>query len=200
MELKPEDLNRFFDALARRWHHPTTVILVGGAASFVFGGVRPTQDIDFEVRLKDPTASWETFDAAVQAARDETAIHVQYSESVERWSQLAFLDYRKHTRPFKRFGALDVRVLDPLYWSIGKIGRYWDQDIKDLIAVFQRHHTDPVALATLWHEVLRRSPKSTQLASVRRQALHFFETHGPRIWGSALPLERIRTLFSVKGV
>jgi hypothetical protein len=132
----------------------------------------------------------------VRGASAETGIYVQYSESVERWSQLAWLEYREHTRLFKRFGPVEVRVLNPPYWSIGKIGRYWDQDVADLVAVFTRQPPDALALATLWSRVLRASPQSTLLASVRRQALHFFETHGAAIWGPTLPLERIKPLFT----
>lgn len=162
----------------------------------MLGGVRPTLDVDFEVRFRSAKATWEDFTAAVRGVTANTGIGAQYAESVERWSQLTLLDYRRHTRRVKRFGAIDVQVLEPAYWSIGKMGRYWDQDVQDMLAVFRRHKPDPLALARLWHRAIRRSPKSTQLALARRQALHFFGTFGRKIWGSSFSMEPIQRVFS----
>lgn len=162
----------------------------------MLGGVRPTLDVDFEVRFRSAKATWEDFTAAVRGVTANTGIGAQYAESVERWSPLTLLDYRRHTRRVKRFGAIDVRVLEPAYWSIGKMGRYWDQDVQDMLAVFRRHKPDPLALARLWHRAIRRSPKSTQLALARRQALHFFGTFGRKIWGSSFSMEPIQRVFS----
>ena len=194
--MKRQDLTRFFRELSQRWTHPTTVRLIGGGGAFVLGGVRPTLDVDFEVHFKTPAASWEAFSAAVAEVSSLTGIGAQYSESIERWSQLTLLDYRKHTRLVRQFGAIEVRVLDPLYWSIGKMGRYYDQDVQDMIAVFQRQKPDPVALARLWHQSLQQSPKSTQLGLARRQALHFFQTHGRHIWGPSFRIAAIEKVFS----
>ena len=74
------------------------------------------------------------------------------------------------------------------------MSRYEDRDIHDLIAVFRRHQPDPVAVARVWHRALRKSPKSTQLRLTLEQALHFFRTHGKRIWGSALSLATIEAI------
>ena len=194
--MKRDDLDRFFSELASRWTHPTTVRLLGGAGSLVLGGARPTMDVDFEVHVHSPKASWESFEDAMRATMAETKIGAQYAESVDRWSQITFLDYRRHTRSVKQFGAIEVRVLEPGYWSIGKIGRYWDQDIQDMIAVFTREQPDPVELARLWSRAIAESPRSTQLSLVKRQALHFFETFGRRIWGDAFSIERIHHVFT----
>lgn len=196
--MNQRDLDRFFRTLSVRWRHPTTILLIGGAGSFLLGGARPTLDVDFEVRFHSGKATWEAFEAAMRDVTAQTGIGAQYAESVERWSQLTLLDYRRHTKRTGRFGAIDVHVLEPAYWSIGKMGRYWDQDIQDMVAVFQRHKPDPLALARLWHRAIMRSPKSTQLQLAKRQALHFFETFGTKIWGSSFSMEPIRRLFLVK--
>ena len=197
MELKPQDVERFFQELSLHWKRPTRVLLIGGAGALLMGGVRPTMDVDFEVQFLSRGGSWEPFEEAVRKVREGTGIGAQCAESIERWSELTLLDYRRHSRPVGRFGKIEVRVLEPEYWSIGKIGRYWDQDIQDMIAVFKRQKPDPLRLAQIWAQAIARSPKSTQLALVRRQTLHFFQTSGKEIWGNTLPLERINALFSL---
>jgi hypothetical protein len=197
MELKPQDVKRFFQELSRQWRHPTRLLLIGGAGALLMGGARPTMDVDFEVQFLSTEGSWELFEEAVRKVTEETGIGAQCAESIERWSELTLLDYRRHSRRVGRFGAIEVRVLEPEYWSIGKIGRYWDQDIQDMIAVFKRQKPNPVRLAQIWARAISRSPKSTQLALVRRQALHFFRTSGTEIWGKTLPLEKVNTLFSL---
>jgi len=190
------ELEQFWERLAAVWPHPTTVYLTGGAAALVLGGARPTRDIDFEVQFHSPRPNWEAFASAVDAVSQATGIGAQYAESIDRWSQVTFLDYREHTRPVRRFGQLEVRVLDLLHWSIGKISRFYDQDAQDLIAVFKRHRPDPLKVATLWERALRASPKSTQLRPTREQALYFFRTHGRRIWGKQFSLEAVEAVFS----
>ena len=197
--MKRAQIDRFFHELSKKWKFNTRILLLGGAEALILGGTRPTLDVDFEVQFRARGASWEEFGGAVQEVSAKTGIGVQYAESVERWSQVTFLDYRRHTRPVKRFGTIEVRILQPVYWSIGKIARYWEQDIKDLVSVFHREKPDPLKLAEIWALALRRSPRSTQLALVRRQALHFFRTFGKRIWGSRYRPERIERLFHQGG-
>ena len=48
--MKRQDLDQFFRELSARWRYPTRILLIGGAGSLVLGGVRPTFDVDFEVR------------------------------------------------------------------------------------------------------------------------------------------------------
>ncbi len=195
--MKSQDVNRFFQELSRQWRYPTRVLLIGGAGALLMGGARPTLDVDFEAQFLSTEGSWEPFEEAVRKVSEKTGIGAQCAESIERWSELTLLNYRRHSRKVGRFGAIEVRVLEPEYWSIGKIGRYWDQDIQDMIAVFKRQKPDPVRLAQVWAKAIARSPKSTQLALVRRQAIHFFRTSGKEIWGDALPLGKINALFSL---
>ena len=159
------------------------------------GGSRPTLDVDFEVHISASGDSWERFEAKVRQVSARTGIGAQFAESVERWSQLSFLDYRRHARRFRKFGALEVRILEPAYWSIGKIGRYWDQDIQDMRAVFRKQRPAPAQVARVWIRALASSPKSSQLALVRRQAAHFFKTYGKEIWGEVFALEPVLGMF-----
>lgn len=192
-----ETIDLFFQTLSEEWPHAAEILLVGGAVALVLGGNRPTEDIDFEVSLVPGAKRWDDFQSVVEEVKEKTKIRVQFSESIERWSMISFLDYanHKHRILFKRYGKIHVFLLKPAYWSIGKVGRYLDQDIKDMILVFSKEKIDPLALARLWRKALDQSPRSTQLFNVKKQMHHFFKRYGPKIWGRYLPLEKILPLF-----
>lgn len=189
-----EMLDLFFKRLSEEWPHQTKILLIGGAASLVMGGERPTRDVDFEVSFALKDIDREGFETAIQRIQEKTGIDAQFSETVERWSMISFLDYSKHRRPFKRYGKINVSFLDPLYWSIGKVSRYWDQDIQDMIFVFSKYKVDPTRLAQLWKRALKESPLSDRLLGAKKQMHHFFKTYGPKIW-KGIPLEKILPLF-----
>lgn len=189
-EKRLAQLERFLQELARRWKQPLKVTLTGAWAVAVWGYVRATQDVDFEVEgLRADNA--EAFDAAARAAGEAAGLAVQYSTNIDRWSSIVLLDYRQHTTRWKRAGAIDVHVLDVKHWSIGKINRYIDRDIQDLIEAFGRLKPDPVALAQFWRTAIAKSPASTQQWQTKQQALSFFRQHGRAVWGDHVPLERI---------
>lgn len=196
--MRRKDIEGFFEVLARKWPSGTKVILTGGTASLLMGGKRPTLDIDFEVAFRSKRPGWAAFEKAVRETEKETGISAQFSEEIERWSQISYLDYRKHVRPFGKFGRIELCILEPVYWSIGKIARYWDQDIQDLICVFKKEGPEPVDIARLWLKALRKSPPSSALFTVRQNAIHFFKTFGRRIWGKHFAEEEILPLFTKK--
>ncbi len=193
--LTAKTLGLFFKALAEEWPHPAEILLLGGAAGLVVGNNRPTRDVDFEVSFASKRAGRKRFQSAVRRATERTGIDAQFSENVARWSMISFLDYSKHRKPFKRYGKIRVSFLDPPYWSIGKVSRYWDQDIRDMIFVFSKVPVDPVRLARLWERALKESPLSDRLFGVKTQMCNFFKTYGRKIWGRSCPLEKILPLF-----
>ena len=138
--MDPAVIDRFFRILAKEFDRPATVILTGAAAGSLLGHIRASRDIDFAVRVspRDEDA-WERLAIAIDRARQRVGIEVNYAEDIDRWSSVTLLDYRRHTTAYRRFGALQVRVLDPVYWSIGKLGRYLELDVHDLLAVLRRH-------------------------------------------------------------
>jgi len=189
-----ETIELFFETLAGAYPEPVDILLIGGAAALLMGGTRATYDIDFEVRPKNPKADLETFFHKTREIADRTGIGAQFGTSVERWSELSLLDYAEHKRPFKKYGSLAVYLLEPPYWAIGKVARYWDQDIQDMISVFSHEKTDAQALAGIWRGVLKESQPSTVLFNLKKQMQHFFKTYGPGIWGRSLPLDKILPL------
>ena len=186
-------MDAFFQALAKRWTHPTKITVTGAWAAAAWDVHRPTQDIDCEVgglsneQLAD-------FDRAADAAGKEAGILLQYSTDIDRWSQITMLDYRESAQPWKRFGSINIYVLDPLHWSIGKIGRGINKDIDDLVNVFKRVQPDPAAVAMIWRKALEASPRSSQLWLTKQQALGFFRQHGRKIWGEQFSLKRVEQI------
>ena len=185
----------FFKALAKHWPYPSKIIVTGAWAAQEWGSVRPTQDIDFEIQLVGRKTKIEEFQKAVQEASRISGLQAQFSTDIDRWSQITYLDYRKWAKVYKKFNKLTVTVMDPLYWSIGKIARFWDQDLQDLIQVFKSVKPDPIQVALLWNKALRKSPQSNALFLVKKNALYFFKTFGPQLWGKAFQLEKIEKIF-----
>ncbi len=177
-------IDRFFRTLAREFKEPAAIIVTGAAAGSLWGHIRPSQDIDFGIRLlgNDP-AGWERFQAAVDQTVQQTGLQVNYAEDIDRWSSITLLDYRRHTEPYRRFGKLNVRLLDPVYWSIGKLGRYFDLDVDDVVTVLKRKNVPAASAIRLWAKALRASPQSTAISQFRIQVEHFLRTYGRTIWG-----------------
>src|SRR5206468_1685546 len=90
---------------------------------------------------------------------------------------------RRHTLSYRKFGPLEVSLLDPAYWSIGKMTRYLDSDIRDMRQVFKKRRISPARLARIWGKALKKSPRSAALGQFRKQAEHFIKTYGRKIWG-----------------
>ena len=183
--MSPRQIEQFFGALALELAQPATVILTGAAAGSLWGHVRPSLNIDFAIRpTRHGTANWTRVEEAVARTTQRTGISVNYAEDIDRWGAISLMDYAKQTRPYRRFGALRVRLLDPAYWSIGKISRYLDPDVQDLVGVFTRQPMTTKRLLTIWAKALRASPPSTACTLFRQQAEHFLRTYGARIWGT----------------
>jgi len=184
-------IDAFFRVLAEQWREEAVVLLTGAAAAAIWGHVRPSVDIDFAVRVrKRGKSAWEKLEDAIGRTVRLTGIQANYAEDIDRWGLITLLDYRRHTRPYRRFGPLEVRLLDPAYWSIGKMTRYLDPDVRDMVQVFKRQRVPAERLARLWGKALRRSPRSTAVSQFRRQVEHFFRSYGRAIWGREFDPER----------
>jgi hypothetical protein len=200
--MDPRTIDRFFRILAREFGRRTTVIVTGAAAGSLWGHVRPSRDIDFGVELprRDPPA-WDAFQAAVDRTSQQTGIQANYAEDIDRWSSISLLDWRRHTVRHRRFGKLEVRVLDPIYWSIGKLGRYFDLDVHDMVAVLKRKHLPASRVLRVWATALRASPRSTALFQFRTHVEHFLRAYGRTIWGRRFdPGTAIRTFHQAAGI
>lgn len=189
--MTPQQIDRFFRTLAREYPHSATVIVTGAAAAALWGHVRPSLDIDFSIRTgqRSPSA-WSELEQAIDRTVRLTGIRVNYAEDIDRWSSVSLMDYRRHTMPHRRFASLEVRLLDPTYWSIGKLSRYLEPDVNDLVNVVQRWRIRADRLIQVWGRAVRRSPRSLALTQFCRQAEHFFRASGPTIWGNTFDADR----------
>ncbi len=154
----------------------------------VFGGVRPTGDIDFGIAAD--AGHLPAIEAAIENAARVVGVAVQYSTDIDRWSSIAIPPGHFRTRPWRRVGRLSVHLLQPACWAVYKLARYLDSDADDLVAVLGRERVAPARLARLCGDCLRTSPRSTQLFAFRRHVEHFFRSHGPRIWGTTFRAAR----------
>ncbi|PIQ88925.1 MAG: hypothetical protein COV72_05775 [Candidatus Omnitrophica bacterium CG11_big_fil_rev_8_21_14_0_20_42_13] len=190
--MKPKDIDLFFNRLSENFSGNVKIIILGGAGSLLMGGKRPTLDIDFEVRFNDgENIDRVKFQEAIKKTTQTTGISAQFSEDAERWSEISLSDYSEHLKTYKAFKNIAVYFLEPEYWSIGKISRYWDQDIQDMIAVFKHENIGPINLLAVWTTAISQSPLSSQLFSAKKHIFHFFKTFGRKIWDKDYPEEKI---------
>lgn len=189
--MDPSQIDRFFATLNEQLPQFVRIILTGAAAGSLLGHVRPSLDIDFAVLSprRGPEA-WAKIEAAVERTTRLTGIRANYAEDIDRWSSVSLLDYPRHTKPYRRFGRVEVRLLDPAYWSIGKIGRYLPPDCRDLEAVLRQQRVAHDRLVRLWARALLASPRSPALTQFRDHAEDFLRTSGPVIWGARFDPER----------
>ncbi len=195
-------IDDFFRTLNAELRQDAGVILTGAAAGSIMGGLRPSVDIDFEIELRDPgEADWERLESAIRKAVEKTGIYANYAEDIDRCGMITLLDYKNRTSLYKKYGKLAVRVLDPAYWSIGKMTRFIDPDIQDMIRVFRKKKVPPMRLAKVWGRALKESPRSTALAGFRRQVEGFFRSYGKKIWGKSFdPARVIRQFHKAAGI
>lgn len=195
--MKTSEIEFFFRELDRRVSFPVQVILTGGAAAAVFGVGRPTQDIDFEVHVKvvprKRPQAWQELQKHLQEVGRITQITPEFSEDIDRWSSIA-LPERK-SQPWIRIGKVDVRVLTPALWAVGKLGRYLSSDEGDLAAAFERIKSDPSKLAHLWGRALGLSPASSAQDLFRRHVKQFFEKYAVKLWGQGIDPGKLMDVF-----
>lgn len=160
------------------------IILTGAAAGTIMGSTRPSLDIDFGIELGTPSNdNWQRLETAIRKAKDETGLQVNYAEDIDRWGMITLHDYRQRTTPYKKYGKLSVHILDAAYWSIGKMTRFLDPDIQDMMQVIRKQKVQPERLAQVWGKALRASPRSPFIGRFIRQVEGFYRSYGQKIWG-----------------
>lgn len=199
--MNPKEIERFFKGVAKDFGEEATVYLTAAAAGALMGGVRPSLDVDFGVQLKGARL-WDRMAAAIEKNKLLTGLGSNYDEDIDRWGMITLMDYQKHAKLFKQYGKLKVKVLEPAYWSIGKMTRYLQPDIADMERVFQKQKVPADRLAEVWGKALKSSPRSASLLLFRKQVEDFFAHSGPRIWGKGFAagkaIEKFRQSAGIK--
>lgn len=179
--MKRSFVDRFFRELDREWRRPAEVILTGAVAGSLFGHVRPSVDIDFEIRAARRTGG--LLGDVIRRISEKTGVTVNYAEDISHGSMISYLDYRRKALPYKRIGRLEIQLMAPRYWTIGKMARFLELDIRDLVEVIRKKGLSADGLARLWGKALARSPLSLASGQFRDHVIYFFERYGKSVWG-----------------
>ena len=192
--MNPKEVDRFFQAVAKAYPGKATVYLTGAAAGALMGNIRPSLDIDFGVVLKN-RQDWDTLSAAIGKAKTLSGVAVNFDEDIDRWGMITLMDYPKHSRVYKTFGGLTVKLLDPATWSIGKMTRFLDPDARDMAAVLKKQKVTAAKVAGVWGKALKASPRSEAQNLFRKQVEYFLKSYGPGIWGKGFDSEKAVGIF-----
>lgn len=194
--MKIKDVVNFFSEVDKRVSIPIKVILTGGAAGILYGLKRVTHDIDFEVQfLKTGTQNkkWRGIQIILDEVSRLTGITPQYADDIDRWSSIA-LPSKKNQR-FQKLGKVDLCVLAPELWAVGKLTRFLDTDVQDLKTVLKQTEVKPEACARTWGEALRISPPSPAQSIFRKQVDYFLTAFAKTVWGRSTDPENLKILF-----
>lgn len=158
--------------------------------------------MDFEISLvRADSATWDKVEEAIRRTVEDTGIKANYGEEIGRWGVISLLDYRRHTFKYRGFGKVEVRLLDPPYWAIGKLDRYVHSDVQDLVAVLKTQSSSWTSAVRIWGEALKQSPRSEVLMLFRKHVEHFLRSHGRKIWGGRFdPAEATRLFHRHAGI
>lgn len=181
--MRKKQIDLFFRELDKALGQKAEIILLGASAGSLMGHIRPSFDIDFEIRLGGSKEKARKAAEKILSTAQKVGVAVNFSENVDHWSMVSYLDYRKTAIPYKQFGNLNVKLIAPEYWTIGKMARYYALDAKDMAAIIKRKKLKPQSLVRLWKRALDGSDLSLELGQFKIHANHFLKNYGPRIWG-----------------
>lgn len=178
--MKKSQINQFFKEVGRRISWPVEIYLTGGVLAWFYGGIRPTQDLDFALLSKD---QWEKAARILKEISQEQRIPIEFAEDISRWGMIGYSNFKKGAKLFDQFGSIKVFLLDPVIWSVGKIARYTTDDVTDLVAVFKKHKPDKEKVKKIWKEALEQSPRSSESHLFQKKVADFFKHYEKEIWG-----------------
>ena len=183
--MKKTEIDLFFKQLDAELGVEAEIILIGASAGSLMGHIRPSLDIDFEIRPKQEAdaAEKERIHQAVMAVSKNLSIAVNFSDDIGHWSMINFLDYRRTAAPYKKIGRLNVKLISPEYWTIGKMGRFLELDIQDVMKIVRIKKIPSSRLIALWAAALKASALSLELGQFRQHVEFFLTKCGPRVWG-----------------
>ena len=119
----------------------------------------------------------------------KVGVAVNFSENIDHWSMVSYLDYRRTASHYKKFGRLTVKLIAPEYWTIGKMARYYALDASDIAVIIKKKKLKPRALIKLWKRALRSSDLCLELGQFKKHMTHFLKTYGRKLWGKRFRYE-----------
>ena len=195
--MRKDLIDLFFLELSKKTKKPTEVILTGAVAGTLFGHSRPSLDLDFAIRSKGRTnaAYAQYLDELVREISSKLGVDTNYSEDISHWSMIDFLEYRKKAIPYKKIGNLNIKLMAPDYWTIGKMTRFYEIDIQDMIQVIKKRKLEANDLIMLWVRALKASPLSLTKRQFIDHVKTFIKTYGKRAWGKSFRTEHLLQKF-----
>ncbi len=182
--MNKRQIDLFFKTLDQELGFKATVIVTGASAGSLMGHVRPSFDIDFEIRLVKKNAQVRArLESAVDKAAKVAGVAVNFSENMGGWSRVNYLDYRKTAVSYKIFGKVKVKLMAPEYWTIGKMARFLELDIQDMVKIIRKKKLKPERLIRIWKKAIRSSDLSLELGQFRDHIVYFLKYHGKKLWG-----------------
>ncbi len=193
--MRKKQIDLFFRELDKALGRRGDIILLGAGAGTLMGHIRPSLDIDFEIRFLRSRRVKGALDEIILQTAKKTGVAVNFSENVGHWSMVSYLDYRKTALDYKTFGRLTVKIMAPDYWTIGKITRYYALDARDAAAIIRKKKLSPERLVRLWKRALDASDLSPEIGLFKRHAVHFLKTYGKKLWGKSFRYEKMALIF-----
>lgn len=102
-----------------------------------------------------------------------------------------YLNYRQSSVRYKQIGRIEIRLMAPEYWTIGKMTRFLEIDVNDIIKVIKKKCLRTERLVSLWARALRASPLSPTKGHFCRNVESFLNTHGKKLWGTAFDKQKV---------
>ena len=185
--MNKKKIHEFFKRLDIYLDQKATVIVVGASAASLMGHVRPSFDIDFEIRLSrsTPAQKRKLAETILKTAR-ETGVAVNFSENIASGERVNYLDYRKTALAYKKFGKLDVKLIEPCYWTIGKMTRFLELDIQDMVKIIRKKKIKPGRIISVWAQAFQASDLSLELGQFKEHVLFFLAQYAKKIWGKKI--------------
>jgi hypothetical protein len=194
-----DQIDNFFKQLNAQLQIPCEIILTGASAGMLMGHIRPSIDIDFEIRPKSAKGQ-SKFESSgekiIKQLCSELQIAANYSGDISRWGEVSYLDYRKTAQPYKKFGLLKVKIIAPAYWTIGKMTRYLDQDIRDMVEILSKHSIKPPEIISIWVRALQESDLSLTLSQFKEHVRNFLKQNSGIIWKGKYSSEKLIQQFN----
>lgn len=178
-------IDYFFRELDKALNQKADIILLGASAGSLMGHIRPSFDIDFEIRLKGSNRAKRNQEELILKTARQVGVAVNFSEDVSHGSMISYLNYRKTAAFYKQFGKLRVKLIAPEYWTIGKMARYYALDARDVAAIIRKKRLRPGPLVDLWKKALKHSDLSLELGQFKKHIGHFLKSYGRRLWGKS---------------
>lgn len=174
--IQKEKIDLFFQKISEKCPAVIgTIYVTGGAALILYGIPLMTVGIDFEI----PEGLSEE---KIMAVSKEMGIPVQFGTDIERWGMTALAGYREQSKPYKSFGGLTVKIVDPLNLIAPKLSRFLDRDIEDVKVLIENFKISRHQLLEHLKQVYARSPISTEKGLFRNQVAQFLKDYQQELW------------------